>query len=154
MAFDVNPIFINIVLKQYLADVTLVVGILKAEGEKRGTSQTWQKAMYKSGEIPEMELEYDFHGIGCWVKYKDRIIDFDFRGDAGNTVFGIDPWLAAHYLQSLDLKGCYDLDICHKLIMATIYKLLSEGELVASDDVYFYTNDYYKLSKSRLFRSV
>ena len=138
-------VFIEIILKQYLADIILVVDILKLEGKKQNPLQAWQKTLYKTGKIAEHDIEYDFHGIGCWVKYNSKIIDFDFRGDAENTIFGIDPWFAAYYLQSLTISGYDNLNYCQGQIMQTINKLVLESELIESDDVYFYTKDYYKL---------
>ncbi|MCD9014398.1 DUF6896 domain-containing protein [Parachryseolinea silvisoli] len=133
------------ILKDYLKDIISVVEIMKTEGFRRNSEQSWQEALYKTGTIDEHDLEYNFHGMGCWVKWKDRIIDFDFRGDVENTIFGIDPWFAACYLQSLRLSGFDDVDFCQEQISKVIEKLADKGRLAKRNNVYFYSADYKKL---------
>ena len=138
---------IDKILKEYLRDIISVVEIMKAEGSRRDPEQSWQQSLYKTGTIKEHDLEFDFHGMGCWVKWNDKIIDFDFRGDVGNTIFGIDPWFAAYYLRSLKLSGYEDLDFCQKEISKVIHQLSDQGQLVRRENVFFYLGDYEKLMK-------
>ncbi|MBH8570954.1 hypothetical protein KB206_18830 [Microvirga sp. STS02] len=135
------------ILRQYVSDIVSVVNIMKEEGFRRNPIETWQQTLYKNGEIAGANLKYDFHGMGCWVKWRGRVIDFDFRGDVANTIFGIDAWFAAYYLQSMKLDGYSDFGFCHKQILNTIEKLNQEGELVQKENVYFYLQDYNKLEE-------
>lgn len=112
------------VLKSYLADVISVEGLMKYEGLKRDPSQACQKTLYKSGSISASGLKYDFHGMGCLVEWKGREIDFDFRGDANNTIFGINPWFAAGYVKSLKLEGFNEFDYCHEQVLAVVEELV------------------------------
>jgi hypothetical protein len=132
-------------LKDYVSDIISVVELMKIEGHRRNPEQSWQQALYKTGTIKEHDLEYDFHGIGCWVKWKDRVIDFDFRGDVGNTIFGIDRWFAAYYLRSLRLSGYEDLNFCQEQISNVIHQLNDKGLLIKRENVFFYREDYERL---------
>lgn len=141
----ITPMEIEKILKDYVSDIISVVEIMKIEGHRRNPEQSWQQALYKTGTIKEHDLEYDFHGIGCWVKWKDKVIDFDFRGDVGNTIFGIDRWFAAYYLRSLRLSGYEDLNFCQEQISNVIQELSDKGQLVKRENVFFYTEDFERL---------
>lgn len=140
MAMEIEKIF-----KDYLNDIVSVVEIMKVEGQRRDPEQSWRLTLYKTETIKRYDLEYNFHGIGCWVKWKNRIIDFDFKGDIGNTIFGIDPWFAAYYLNSLKLPGYENLNFCHEQITKVIQELSAQGQLVKRENVFFYVEDFKRL---------
>lgn len=133
------------ILNSYLDDIRNVVDLMRKEGINKNPSQSWQKTLCKSGEIKEFKLKYNFHGMGCWVKWNEKIIDFDFRGDPENGIFGIDLWFCAYYLQSLKKEGLAELNDCRSIIRNELEKLEKEEKVVKHDSVYFFIQDYNKI---------
>ena len=136
------------IIKNYLNDIIQVVEILKTAGLKRNPKQSWKQTLYQRGEIPELDIRYSFHGLGCWVKWQHKIIDFDFRGDEDKKIWGVDPWFAAYYLQSLNIEGFTEIDKCQQKILSELQSLEASGKMIEHDSVYFFTADFKELRKS------
>ena len=67
-------------------------------------------------------------------------------------MFGIDPWFAAYYLQSLNFKNYHDLKLCYEVILCEIIEMSQNREVTKRDGVYIYSEDYKKLVDLRYYK--
>ena len=92
---DVN---LKIVIEDYLQEVEHAVMLFKDIIGDKNPLKAW-----KDNDIPQKGkltegVEYEFHGIGCVLIYKNHEIDFDF-GPEGRYD-GFDLWRLTQFIES------------------------------------------------------
>lgn len=75
-------------IKLYLEKVAIVHDMLfELWGEKEPMAAYVQGRIPRKGKISELQLEYSFHGIGCYVKGYDFEIDYDYGFEQRINIF-------------------------------------------------------------------
>ncbi|MDO1451873.1 hypothetical protein Q0590_36730 [Rhodocytophaga aerolata] len=145
-----NKEIVNL-LYQYLVDVKKVVKDLKLESKVDKEGLSWIGELPKSGKIEEKGIAYQFHGVGCLVEWQNKSIDFDFnfRYEQYDSVFGIDTWFAAYYLESLKLPQYSKLDENESRVRAVLDKLVKQGQIIKEEHYYYFKEDYELLQESK-----
>ena len=99
-------------IKEYLDAVESALELFERKFGRRDIVRAWgQGVIPKIGKLPG-GIEYQMHGIGCWIDLPDGEVDFDF-GPSGDV--GFDTWRLWSYAEHAqnrypDYKSQEDID--------------------------------------------
>ena len=135
------------VVKDYLNDVKKCIELFKKKIADKHPIKAWRdKNIPKFGQLSQ-DINYDFHGVGCYVEFPNYSIDFDF-GKNGEFN-GFDKWRIASYIDERILDYPYYEKQLYKYIDDTslTYKIM---DLIEEEfQEYIHNGIFYK--KDELF---
>ena len=137
-------------LNEYLSDVNDILKKFKSVVGKHNQDKGWASNIPSKGSFPELGInEFARHGVGIWVKYMDKIVDFDFVDFEFHSVYDpkykldinftnnfiqINSWFFFGYLESLN-KGCV---IDKEIWITKMNQLVSDGILCEIEPTFYY----------------
>ncbi len=143
-------------LNQYLGDVNDILKKFKSIVGKPDHGKSWVSNIPSTGSFPELGIkEFSRHGVGIWVKYMDKFVDFNFVDFHFHSVFDpeykldvyfenhfieIDMYFFFSYLESLN-KDC---KIDEEIWITKMNELVSEGilsKIEPTSITYYFTKD-------------
>lgn len=93
----------------------------------------------KSGNVTDI-IEYELHGIGCFVFFPDREVNFDFGPELWAD--GFDLWRLKDYLNNRpDISKSLSKDE----LETNFYDLIKRGvikKIYQTSNLYFFRNEY------------
>ncbi|OCQ23658.1 hypothetical protein A7985_06870 [Pseudoalteromonas luteoviolacea] len=130
---------LGILIDDYLDDVARGVELLKELTEGKPPLRAWrdndipQKGLLTSG------VEYELHGVGCLLSYKDYDVDFDFGPD--DRADGFDLWRLTQYVS--ERGGKYNMYTKSNNLKQDFEQAVKEGTISKSThqycNLYFYS---------------
>ncbi len=137
-------------LNEYLNDVNDILKKFKSVVGKPNQDRGWASNIPSTGSFPDLGIkEFARHGVGIWVKYMDKFVDFDFVDsdfhstydpeykldiDFTNHFIQIDAWFFFSYLESLNR----DYKVDKEIWIIKMNQLVSEGILTKIEPTFYY----------------
>ena len=130
-------------IEDYLNDVEKCMELFKKKIGNKHPIKAWRdKSIPKSGKLSE-DIDYDFHGVGCYVEFSNHSVDFDFGKNGKYN--GFDIWRIASYIDDRILDYLYYEKQLYKYIddISLTYKIMD----LIEDEFQGYINDgtFYKV---------
>lgn len=126
-------------IKDYLSKVNEVLQILKEEAKlnPRMGDDYRLGGLPTRGDIKDKDIKlFSFHGIGCYVEYKNVVIDFNMDVATGKDqpIRGFNPFFVSQYAESIGLKHFDNWDFFEKVM----------NEMIKGEDVFgpYSVNEY------------
>jgi len=136
-------------VEAYLENVDVVLSIFKTKVGEPAEGSSWKANIPDDGNYLESDIsKFHRHGVGIWVYYKDRFVDFDFcdlnfpnPADAHKFIT-IDVAFLAAFIKSLKVSERWST---YSTLQEDLDNLVNKGIMKKIEYKYYLKSDLDKL---------